>query len=128
LTAEISTPNKRKRKLKARADFCLIGGLTLTSKIIMRMRDESSKERLITKERRPLTVLRKISSGTGLISRVGSDGNLGILKGSFGTDMIDYAMEGSGDCWLEETASIPQREDPDMRLGGRRASPFRYIP
>src|SRR5258707_15260994 len=40
------------------------------------IRDESSKERLITKERKPLTVPRNICSGTGLISKVGSDGNL----------------------------------------------------
>src|SRR5258707_13815101 len=39
-------------------------------------RDVSSKERLITKERKPLTVPRNICSGTGLISKVGSDGNL----------------------------------------------------
>ena len=45
----------------------------------MMIRDVSSKERLITKERRPLTVPRKICSGTGLISRVGSDGNLGSI-------------------------------------------------
>jgi hypothetical protein len=65
----------RKRELKAIAAFCLIEGLALTSKMIMRMRDASNKERLITKERRPLTVLRKTSSGKGLISIVGSDGS-----------------------------------------------------
>jgi hypothetical protein len=96
LTAEISTPNRRKRKLKDWAAFCLIGGLTLTNKTIVRMSAESSKEILITKERRPLTVVRKISSGTGLISKVGSDDNLGMSNGSFGINIIDDAMEGLG--------------------------------
>jgi hypothetical protein len=107
LTAEISKPNKRKRKLKAMVAFCLTGGLTLISRMIVRMRDESSKERLIKKERRPLTVLRKISSGTGLISRVGSDGSLGMSKRGFkfGINMTDDVnMERTGDCWIDETA------------------------
>jgi len=46
------------------------------------IRDESSKERLITKERRPLMVPRKICSGTGLISRVGGDGSLRSIMAS----------------------------------------------
>jgi hypothetical protein len=92
-----------KRKLKAIAAFCLIEGLALTSQTIMRMRDASNKERLITKERAPLTVLRKISSGTGLISIVGSDGSWGILIGSLGIIMIDHATDGlpHGDRWLD---------------------------
>jgi hypothetical protein len=106
--AETSKPNTRRRKLRAMAAFCLTGGLVLTSKMIMRMRDESSKERLITKERRPLTVVRKINSGTGLISTVGSDGSdgsdgsLGMLNGSLGIIMIDHAGGGNShwDCQL----------------------------
>jgi hypothetical protein len=88
LTAETSTPNRRRRGLKKRAAFCLNGGLTLTREMIMRMRDKSSKERLITKERRPLTVVRKISSGTGLISIVGGNGSWGMPKGSFGINIL----------------------------------------
>lgn len=47
----------------------------------MMIRDASSRERLIAKERRPLTVPRKICSGTGLIwaRRVGSDGSIGSI-------------------------------------------------
>ena len=62
--------------------------------MIMKMRDESNRERLITKERTLLVVLRKISSGKGLISNVGSDGSLGILMGSSGIIMTDYTMDG----------------------------------
>ena len=87
----------RVKTLKAIAALCLIEGLTLTSQMIMRMRDASNKERLITKERAPLTVLRKISSGMGLISIVGSDGSSGMLIGSLGITgiiMIDHATDG----------------------------------
>jgi hypothetical protein len=63
--------------------------------MIMKMRDESNRERLITKERTLLVVLRKISSGKGLISNVGSDGSLGILMGSSGIIMTDYTMDGN---------------------------------
>ena len=85
----------RRRRPRATAAFCLTGGLTFTSKIIMRMRDKSSKERLNRKEMAPLTVLRKISSGMGLSSISGSDGSLGMLIGSLGTIMIDYATDGN---------------------------------
>ena len=85
----------RRRRLRATAVFCLTGGLTFTSKMIMRMRDKSSKERLNTKEMAPLTVPRKISSGMGLSSISGSDGSLGMLIGSLGIIMIDYATEGN---------------------------------
>ena len=74
----------RRRKLKATVAFCLAGGLTFTSKTIVRMRDKSNKERLNTKESAPLTVLRKISSGMGLISISGNDGSSGMLIGSLG--------------------------------------------
>jgi hypothetical protein len=84
----------RKRKLKAIAAFCLIEGLALTSIMMMRMRDVSNKERLITKERTLLIVLRKISSGMGLILIVGSDGSCGIFAGSLGIIMIDHATDG----------------------------------
>ena len=83
-----------KRRLKAIAAFCRIEGLALASQMIMRMRDASNKERLITKERAPLTVVRKISSGTGLISIWGSDGSWGMLIGSLGIIMIDHATDG----------------------------------
>ena len=56
----------------------------------MKMRDKSSKERLITKERRPLMVPRKISSGTGLISIAGREGSLG-------SSMFEYATRGEKD-------------------------------
>lgn len=85
----------RRRRLKATAAFCLTGGLAFTSKMIMRMRDKSNRERLNTKERAPLTVLRKISSGMGLSSISGSDGSLGMLTGSLGIIMIDYATDGN---------------------------------
>lgn len=63
--------------------------------MIMKMRDESNKERLITKERTALVVLRKNCSGKGLISNVGSDGSLGILMGRWGIIMIDDTIDGN---------------------------------
>ena len=88
-------PNMRRRKLKATAAFCLTGGLTFTSKVIVRMRDKSNRERLNTKESAPLTVLRKISSGMGLISISGSDGSSGMLIGSLGIIILGYAKDGN---------------------------------
>jgi hypothetical protein len=87
-TRETSRPNTRRRKLRKTTAFCLVEGLVWTSRTIMMIRDASSKERLIKKERRPLMVPRKICSGTGLISTVGSDG-------SFGSIMDDNAAQRS---------------------------------
>jgi hypothetical protein len=93
LTSDISKPNTRRRMLSEAAAFRLIEGLVLTNRTIVKRRDKSSKERLITKERRPLTVPRKISSGTGLISIVGRDRNSGKwnVKGSLGKGISEYA-------------------------------------
>ena len=98
----------RRRRLKATAAFCLTGGLTFTSKMIARMRDKSNKERLNTKERAPLTVLRKISSGMGLSTISGSDGSLGISIGSLGIIMIDYATDENShlDRWLDGVVAV----------------------
>ena len=93
--------------------FCLIEGLALTNRTIMKMRDKSSKERLITKERRPLTVPRKISSGTGLISIVGRDGS---SKGSLGNSISEYARRGrEGYVLVGASRACPQTQDSSTR-------------
>jgi hypothetical protein len=91
---DISKPTMRRRKLRAIVAFCLIEGFALTSKMTTKIRDESNKERWITNERTPLTVLRKINSGTELISIVGNDGSLGVLIGNLGIIMTDHATNG----------------------------------
>lgn len=73
--------------LRETAAFRRIDGLAFTKRSMMKMRDKSSKERLITKERRPLTVPRKITSGTGLISIAGREGSLG-------NSIFEYATRG----------------------------------
>jgi len=91
LTSDISRLKARKSKLKAGAAFRLIEGLALIKRIITEMRDVSSRERLITKERRPLMVPRKSSSGAGVVSKVGRGESSGKWnpKGSLGISMSE---------------------------------------
>lgn len=89
----------------------------------MKMRDESNRERLITKERTALVVLRKNCSGKGLISNVGSDGSLGILMGRSGIIMIDYTMDRNPH-WDRRLDGVHQDIRGWERGAGRRRFPF----